>query len=89
MIKQYRMALAAALLGATAQAHGQLYVCSDAQGHKTYTDKRENAACKLLDLPGAMTEPPRRTAPLALPTRSIRAKPPRKICTICRQKKTH
>lgn len=67
MIKQYRMALAAALLGATAQAHGQLYVCSDAQGHKTYTDKRENAACKLLDLPGAMTEPPRRTAPLAVP----------------------
>ena len=67
MIKQYRMALAAALLGATAQAHGQLYVCSDAQGHKTYTDRRENATCKLLDLPGAMTEPPRRTAPLAAP----------------------
>ena len=67
MIKQYRMALAAALLGAAAQAHAQLYVCSDAQGHKTYTDKREHAACKLLDLPGAMTEPPRRSAPLAAP----------------------
>jgi hypothetical protein len=65
--KQYRMALAAALLGAASLAHGQLYVCSDAQGHKTYTDKRENAACKLLDLPGAMTEPPRRSAPLAAP----------------------
>lgn len=69
MIKQYRMVLAAALLGAAAQAHAQLYVCSDAQGHKTYTDKRENAACKLLDLPGAMTEPPRRSAPLAAPSR--------------------
>ena len=65
MNKQYRMALAAALLGAAGLAHGQLYVCSDAQGHKTYTDKRDSAACKLLDLPGAMTEPPRRSAPLA------------------------
>lgn len=65
MNKQYRMALAAALLGAAGLAHGQLYVCSDAQGHKTYTDKRDHAACKLLDLPGAMTEPPRRSAPLA------------------------
>ncbi|WP_076569227.1 DUF4124 domain-containing protein [Janthinobacterium sp. TND4EL3] len=55
----------AALLGAAAQAHGQLYVCADAQGHKTYTDKRAGAGCKLLDLPGAMTEPPRKTAPLA------------------------
>ncbi|WP_369679851.1 DUF4124 domain-containing protein [Janthinobacterium sp. PC23-8] len=62
MNKHYRMALAAALLGAASQAQGQLYVCSDGQGHKTYTDKRENAACKLLDLPGAMTEPPRRSA---------------------------
>nr|WP_065307350.1 DUF4124 domain-containing protein [Janthinobacterium psychrotolerans] len=61
------MALAAALLGAASQAHAQLYVCSDAGGHKTYTDKRENAACKLLDLPGAMSEPPRRSAPVAAP----------------------
>ena len=73
MIKQYRMALAAALLGAAAQAHAQLYVCSDAQGHKTYTDKREHAACKLLDLPGAMTEPPRRSAPLAAPAARLPA----------------
>ena len=65
MTKHYRMALMAALLGAAAQAHGQLYVCADAQGHKTYTDKRAGAGCKLLDLPGAMTEPPRKTAPLA------------------------
>lgn len=65
MTKHYRMALMAGLLGAAAQAHGQLYVCADAQGHKTYTDKRDNAACKLLDLPGAMTAPPRKTAPLA------------------------
>ena len=71
MNKQYRMALAAALLGAASQTHAQLYVCSDAQGHKTYTDKRENAACKLLDLPGAMTEPPRRSAPLAAPARPV------------------
>ncbi|WP_058049195.1 DUF4124 domain-containing protein [Janthinobacterium sp. Ant5-2-1] len=55
----------AGLLGAAAQAHGQLYVCADAQGHKTYTDKRAGAHCQLLDLPGAMTEPPRKTAPLA------------------------
>jgi len=65
LTKHYRMALMAALLGAAAQAHGQLYVCADAQGHKTYTDKRAGAGCKLLDLPGAMTEPPRKTAPLA------------------------
>ncbi|MGK5053717.1 DUF4124 domain-containing protein [Janthinobacterium sp. RB2P8] len=55
----------AGLLGAAAQAHGQLYVCADAQGHKTYTDKRAGAHCQLLDLPGAMTEPPRKKAPLA------------------------
>lgn len=67
MNKHYTMALAAALLGAASFAHAQLYVCSDAQGHKTYTDKRENAACKLLELPGAMTEPPRRSAPVATP----------------------
>ena len=65
MTKHYRMALMAGLLGAAAQAHGQSYVCADAQGHKTYTDKRAGAGCKLLDLPGAMTEPPRKTAPLA------------------------
>ncbi len=59
------MALMAGLLGAAAQAHGQLYVCADAQGHKTYTDKRAGAHCQLLDLPGAMTEPPRKAAPLA------------------------
>ncbi|MGV8865918.1 MAG: DUF4124 domain-containing protein [Janthinobacterium svalbardensis] len=70
MTKHYRMALMAGLLGAAAQAHGQLYVCADAQGHKTYTDKRAGAHCQLLDLPGAMTEPPRKTAPLAgAPTR--------------------
>ncbi|WP_180279080.1 DUF4124 domain-containing protein [Janthinobacterium sp. BJB304] len=59
------MALVAGLLGAAAQAHGQLYVCADAQGHKTYTDRRAGAHCQLLDLPGALTEPPRKTAPLA------------------------
>lgn len=65
MTKHYRMALMAGLLGAAAQAHGQLYVCADGQGHKTYTDKRAGSHCQLLDLPGAMTEPPRKTAPLA------------------------
>ncbi|WP_306984996.1 DUF4124 domain-containing protein [Janthinobacterium sp. UMAB-56] len=65
MSKHYRMALMAGLLGAAAQAHGQLYVCADAQGHKTYTDKRVGAHCQQLDLPGAMTEPPRKTVPLA------------------------
>jgi len=65
LTKHYRMALMAGLLGAAAQAHGQLYVCADAQGHKTYTDKSAGKHCQLLDLPGAMTEPPRRTAPLA------------------------
>ena len=63
MTKHYRMALMAGLLGAAAQAHGQLYVCADAQGHKTYTDRRAGAHCQLLDLPGALTEPPRKTAP--------------------------
>jgi len=67
LTKQYRMVLVAGMLAACAQAHAQLYVCSDAQGHKTYTDKRENAACKMLDLPGAIAEPPRRSAPIAAP----------------------
>jgi hypothetical protein len=65
LTKHYRKALMAGLLGAAAQAHGQLYVCADAQGHKTYTDKRAGAHCQLLDLPGAMTAPPRKAAPLA------------------------
>jgi len=73
LTKHYRMALMAGLLGAAAQAHGQLYVCADAQGHKTYTDKSAGKHCQLLDLPGAMTEPPRRTAPLAAARRACAA----------------
>ena len=73
MTTQYRIALAAGLLAASVHAHGQLYVCSDAQGHKTYTDKREHAACKLLELPGAMIEAPRRSAPIAAPTARLPA----------------
>ncbi|MBG6223240.1 DUF4124 domain-containing protein [Janthinobacterium sp. CAN_S1] len=67
MSKYDRIALMAALLAAAAQAHAQLYVCADAHGHKTYTDKLAGKHCQLLDLPGAMTQPPRKTAPLTGP----------------------
>ena len=63
MIKFETMVLAAGLLGTAAQAHGQIYMCTDSQGHKELTDVRRNAGCQLLDLPGAITAPPARKAP--------------------------
>ena len=65
MTKQGRMAWAAVLLCMTAPVQAQIFMCTDAQGHKELTDVRRNPACKLLDLPGAITEPPRKTGPLA------------------------
>lgn len=66
MIKFETMVLVAGLLGTAAQAHGQIYMCTDAQGHKELTDVRRNASCQLLDLPGAITAPPaRKTPPLS------------------------
>lgn len=53
-----RLALLA-VLGASATAHadGKIYRCSDAEGHKEYTDLKKNNNCTLLDLPGVITAP--------------------------------
>ena len=47
---------------APARAEGQIYLCVDAGGHRELTDSNKNASCKMLDLPGAITSPPKRTA---------------------------
>ncbi len=66
------LALAAALaLGAcaSARADGQIFLCVDADGRKELTDVNRRGACKLLDLPGAITPAPRRAAPPQAPAR--------------------
>ena len=51
--------------GAPARADGQIYLCIDADGRKELTDVNRKGGCKLLDLPGAITAPPKRVAPAA------------------------
>ncbi|HAT31979.1 MAG TPA: DUF4124 domain-containing protein [Janthinobacterium sp.] len=67
---QNRIRVALVLLGlaacASARADGQIYLCVDADGHKELTDVSKKGGCKLLDLPGAITAPPRR-APASSP----------------------
>ena len=48
--------------GAAAQADGQIYLCVDANGYKELTDNNKQGKCKLLDLPGAITSPPKKPA---------------------------
>ncbi|HEV7816222.1 MAG TPA: DUF4124 domain-containing protein [Janthinobacterium sp.] len=45
--------------GAAAHADGQIYLCTDASGHKELTDANRGGNCRSLDLPGAITSPPR------------------------------
>lgn len=49
--------------GAPARADGQIYLCIDANGRKELTDVNKKGGCKSLDLPGAITAPPKRVAP--------------------------
>ena len=39
------------------QADGAIYLCTDAAGHKEFTDSQKTGKCSLLDLPGAITAP--------------------------------
>jgi predicted lipid-binding transport protein (Tim44 family) len=56
--------LAAAGSGSMVSAHadGQIFLCTDASGHKELTDANRSGNCRLLDLPGAITSPPKQPA---------------------------
>ncbi len=54
--------LAALLLSASARAEGQIYLCVSPDGQKELTDMNKKGNCKLLDLPGAITSPPKKPA---------------------------
>lgn len=45
-----------------ARADGQIYLCVDADGRKELTDINRKGNCKSLDLPGAITAPPKKPA---------------------------
>lgn len=47
---------------AAARADGQIYLCVDADGRKELTDINRKGNCKSLDLPGAITAPPKKPA---------------------------
>ena len=61
-----KLTLSAALLlsgGVLAvRAEAQIFLCVDGAGNKELTDVRKSASCKPLDLPGAISAPPRRPA---------------------------
>jgi hypothetical protein len=63
----------ALMLAWSAQAQGQIFLCTDASGHKELTDTSK-PGCKLLDVPGAtIPAPPRRNgngAALTMPPRA-------------------
>ena len=54
--------LAALLLSAAARAEGQIYLCISPDGQKELTDMNRKGNCTLLDLPGAITSPPKKPA---------------------------
>jgi hypothetical protein len=51
-----------ACLSAPARADGQIYLCISPTGQKELTDVNKKGNCKLLDLPGAITSPPKKPA---------------------------
>lgn len=61
------IALLALVLHAPARADGQIYLCDDGNGHKELTDTKKGGNCRSLDLPGAITSPPKRPAAAAKP----------------------
>jgi len=62
-------------LGGAAQAQ-QIYLCTDASGHKELTDSRKGANCKPLDLPPpSIAAPAREGRPLQRPPAAPAAAP--------------
>ena len=51
--------------GGRAGADDKIYYCVDADGHKELTNGSRKGSCKALDLPGAITAPPKRPASAA------------------------
>ena len=70
---RWNTVILALALGGMAEVQAQIYLCTDAGGHKELTDTSK-PGCKLLDVPGAtIPAPPRRNgngAPLATPPRA-------------------
>ena len=56
------LAVAGAGSAVTARADGQIFLCTDASGHKELTDTNRTGNCRLLDLPGAISSPPKQPA---------------------------
>lgn len=54
--------LAALCLSVSARADGQIYLCVSPNGQKELTDINRKGNCKSLDLPGAITSPPKKPA---------------------------
>jgi hypothetical protein len=52
-------------LSAAAQADNRIYRCIGTDGHKEYTNTDRKGNCTLLDLPGAITSPPKKLVPAA------------------------
>ena len=73
--------LAALCLSAPARADGQIYLCVSPNGQKELTDINKKGNCKLLDLPGAITSPPKKPASAASGASSGSAAPPRAAST--------
>ena len=61
VLSKLALSVALLMLGA-ARAEGQIYLCVDGSGSKELTDVKKNGNCKPLDLPGAISAPPRRPA---------------------------
>lgn len=61
-----RRMLPSLLLLAATTAQAQIYRCTDATGHKEYTDRKKGGNCVALDLPpAAIAAPPRESMPRA------------------------
>lgn len=60
---------------AAARADGQIYLCVDADGRKELTDINRKGNCKSLDLPGAITAPPKKPASAGTSAPSAPASP--------------
>jgi hypothetical protein len=73
--------LAALCLSAPARAEGQIYLCVSPNGQKELTDINKKGNCKLLDLPGAITSPPKKPALAASGASSGSAAQPRAAST--------
>ncbi len=73
-----RRILPSLLLLAATSAQAQIYRCTDATGHKEYTDRKKGSNCVALDLPAAAipAPPPREGATRARPPAAAAAATP-------------